>query len=348
VWVPQSLAFVGAWSWRFLLGVAAVAVLGWFALQAFVVVVPVLLAAFLAAGLTPAVDWLRRHRVPSGLAGVLVFVGFIGLVGALAFWLTVRLRGQFDLLGTGVRAGTERIKDWLVTGPLALSRERVEQAEFDLLTTFGGIDAGGSGLTRQLLGRVRLAAEVLGGLALLLFVLFFLLKDGRRMGDWLMERTPPRFRDDASAVVRAVRRVAQQVLVGMTLIGLADALLMGLALVVIGVPLVLPLVVLTFVGGFFPVIGATAAAAAAVLVSLVTGGPGDALLVAAAALAVQQVDGNLLQPLIMGSAVRLHPMVTAVAVSTGLVLGGLLGAFLAVPLVASGTRIAHHYRTQDR
>ncbi|HEX7277163.1 MAG TPA: AI-2E family transporter, partial [Acidimicrobiales bacterium] len=187
----------------------------------------------------------------------------------------------------------------------------------------------------------------LGGIVLMLFTLFFVMKDGARMADWIRERIPSSSRDDVVAIVRHARYVMRQYLIATAATGFIDAVLIGLALWVLGVPLVLPLAVLTFLGGFIPLVGATVAGLVAAVVALVTNGLGTALLVVLATVAVQQIEGNLLQPLILERAVRLHALVTVWAVSAGLVVGGLLGAFISVPLVAIAVGIGSHYRSAN-
>ena len=139
----------------------------------------------------------------------------------------------------------------------------------------------------------------------------------------------------------------KQYLVATAATGFIDAVLIGIALWVLGVPLILPLAVLTFLGGFIPLVGASVAGLIAAVVALVTNGLGTALLVVAVTVAVQQIEGNLLQPLILERAVRLHALVTVWAVSAGLLVGGLLGAFISVPLVAIAVGIGSHYRSAD-
>jgi putative heme transporter len=197
------------------------------------------------------------------------------------------------------------------------------------------------------IGGARLAVQVAGGLVLMLFTLFFLIKDGRRMADWLLDRAPPRYRDDLVAVGRGGRTVLRKYFVAIGLTGLVDALLIAVALWVVGVPLVGPLALLTFLGAFVPIVGAFTAGLVATLVALVTNGFGDALLVLAATVVVQQVEGNILQPFIFGPVVRLHELVTVLAVAAGLAVGGVLGAFLAVPIVALAVNVAHFYRTRE-
>ncbi|MDQ4089933.1 MAG: AI-2E family transporter, partial [Actinomycetota bacterium] len=168
-----------------------------------------------------------------------------------------------------------------------------------------------------------------------------------RMAAWFKERIAPAQRDDAVAIAGRARRIMRLYLVATALTGLIDGVLIAIALLVLGVPLVLPLAVLTFLGGFFPLVGATVAGLIAALVALVDGGFTTALLVVGATILVQQIEGNLLQPLILERAVRLHPLVTVVAVGAGLLVGGLLGAFLSVPLVAIGAQTANYYRMRD-
>ena len=204
------------------------------------------------------------------------------------------------------------------------------------------------GLAEQAAGQARAAGEVLGGLVLLLFTLFFLLKDGTRITDWLRERIPTDHVDDAVAVTRRARQIMRQYLIATAATGLIDGVLIGIALWVLGVPLVIPLAVLTVLGGFIPIVGATVAGLVAAVVALVANGVGSALLVVAATIAVQQIEGNLLQPLILERAVKLHPLVTVWAVAAGLVVGGLLGAFLSVPLLAIAVGFGSHYRNRGR
>jgi predicted PurR-regulated permease PerM len=164
------------------------------------------------------------------------------------------------------------------------------------------------------------------------------------MADWLRDRVPPHDQDDAVALTSRARRIMRQYLIATALTGLIDGVLIAIALWVLGVPLVVPLAVLTFLGGFVPIVGATVAGLVAAVVALVANGLGAALLVVAATVAIQQIEGNLLQPLILERAVRLHPLVTVWAVGAGLLVGGLLGAFLSVPLIAIAVGAGSYYR----
>ncbi|MGH9265620.1 MAG: AI-2E family transporter [Acidimicrobiales bacterium] len=337
--VPVLLAGAAAWSWRLLLVGAAGTMIVYVLIQLYVVVVPVILALFLASALEPLVARLRRHGWPSGLATTVVFLGTLAVVVAIFSWIGSEVADELDDVGDRVSQGVDDVREWLQGEPLNLSPERLDRLEEDLTSGFG---SDGGGLAR----RARDVTEALGGAVLLLFTLFFVMKDGYRMADWFKERIAPAQRDDAVALAGRARRIMRLYLVATALTGLIDGILIGIALLILGVPLVLPLAVLTFLGGFFPIVGATVAGLVAALVALVEGGFTTALLVVGATIIVQQVEGNLLQPLILERAVRLHPLVTVVAVGAGLLVGGLLGAFLSVPLVAIGAQTANYYRTK--
>ena len=340
--VPALLVAAAAWSWRLLLVGAAGTMIVFVLIQLYVVVVPVILALFLAAVLEPLVARLRRHGWPPVLATAVVFFGALAVLVLLFFWIGSAVAEELNDVGDRAQEGVQEIRNWLQGDPLNLSPERLDQLQEDLRNSLGS-GGGGGGLAKG----ARTVSEVFGGTVLLLFTLFFVLKDGFRMADWFKERTPPAQRDDAVELAGRARRIMRLYLVATGLTGLIDGVLIAIALLVLGVPLVLPLAVLTFIGGFFPLIGATVAGLLAALVALVDGGFTTALLVVAATIAVQQIEGNLLQPLILERAVRLHPLVTVVAVGAGLLVGGLLGAFLAVPLVAIAAQTANYYRMNN-
>lgn len=342
--VPFVVALLGAWGWRIVAGTAALAIL-WFALlQLYVVVVPAVLALFVASVLEPLAARLRGRGLPRSLAATIVFVGALAVMVSVVGWIGSSVANQFSDVGQQVDDATVEIQDWLEDGPLNLSTARIEELRDgigDLVST-GGSDGGG--VAAGALKGARTATEVFGGIVLLLFTVFFLIKDGERMGAWFLARIPDAYVEDAEVVTRRARYIMQKYLVATALTGLIDAVMIGIALAILGVPLVLPLAVLTFIGGFFPIVGATLAGLVAALVALVDGGVTTSLIVVAVTIGVQQVEGNVLQPLILERAVKLHALVTVWAVAAGLVIGGLLGAYLAVPLIALGVNIASFYR----
>jgi predicted PurR-regulated permease PerM len=245
--------------------------------------------------------------------------------------VTPQIRDEVQDADISVSAGVDEVADWLVESPLGLERERVQdyrqrfQRELD--------DRSGS-LATGALGGALLVVEVVAGIVLAVVLVFFFVKDGRRMWAWFVTRFPARLRTDIHAIGELGWGALAGYLRGTTLVALVDAIGIGLALVLLDVPLALPLALLTFAAGFFPIVGALVAGFAAAMVALAANGVTTALLVVGATLLVQQVEGNLLQPLIVGRAVRLHPAAIILAVATGGVLWGVAGAFIAVPTAA--------------
>ncbi|MEU1645761.1 AI-2E family transporter [Micromonospora zamorensis] len=281
---------------------------------------------FLTALLDPVLLLLRRLHLPSALAAlctVLLLLGILVGVGALVWNLTA---SQFDQLSQELTQGVERSRDF-VTSTLP-----VTEAQLDRLVDQAR--QGLSGSSPDPVAGARTATEVFGSALLALVLLFFLLKDGRSMWHWLVSRMSGATQPVMAEAGRAGWQTLGAYSRGTMLIAAIDALGIGLALVVLRVPLALPLALITFLGGFVPIIGATVAGAVAVLVALAANGPTTALLTLAAVIAVQQIEGNLLEPLVMKRQVRLHPAVILVAVTAGTLIAGIAGAFVSVPITA--------------
>ncbi len=266
--VPRPLAVAAAWGWRSLVVGAVVYVGLYVLLQLFVVVVPAILAAFLAAALEPVVRWLRRRGWPRALAAGAVLLVGLAAVGLLVWWFSSTLASQFSEIGDQAQDAIRQIERWLNDGPLGLTTSRIDELEQQLMNSFGGTAA----------------------------------------------------------------------------VGIFNGVFIGLGLWLLDVPLALPLAVLTAASAFFPLVGAFVVGGLSALVALATQGLTTALLVIGLTVIVQQIEGNVLQPLIVGNAVSLHPLVVALTVAAGLILGGLVGAFLAVPIVGSVASIGQFYR----
>jgi predicted PurR-regulated permease PerM len=227
---------------------------------------------------------------------------------------------------------------WLIEGPLGLDPQQVSQVRNEIVTAiYQATPSPGAG--------ARMAVYVLAALILVAFLMFFLLKDGDRMWAWLLDRVPARRRAQVDGAGRTAWDTLGNYVRGVVVVALIDAVGIGAALLILGVPLWVSLTLLTFVGAFIPLLGATVSGAVAVLVTLVTNGPTDAVIVLVVVLVVQQVEGNLLQPLVMGRALRLHPAAILVAVTAGGLLYGIPGALLAVPVMAMTYRVLEHLRT---
>ncbi|SCG58538.1 AI-2E family transporter [Micromonospora humi] len=281
---------------------------------------------FLTALLDPVLVRLRRLRVPAALAALLTVLLLLGVLvgaGVLVWNLTA---SQFGELSQQLDEGLQRSREF-VTSTLPVTDQQLDKLVEQIRQ---GVSAGAP----DPVAGARKAAEVAGALLLGLVLLFFLLKDGRSMWHWVLRRlTGPR-REVTAAAGRAGWRTLGAYSRGTMIIAAIDAIGIGLALVVLRVPLALPLALITFLGGFVPIIGATVAGAVAVLVALAANGPTTALLTLAAVIAVQQIEGNLLEPLVMRRQVQLHPAVILVVVTAGTLVAGVAGAFVSVPIAA--------------
>jgi predicted PurR-regulated permease PerM len=317
--------------WRFLVCVAALVVIVYGLWQLRLVLLPVFIAMLAATILGPGAVWLRRRGVHRTIATLVVYVGGLGVL-ALVGWLIVPATVQeFDELGKQVGGGIDEVGDWLATGPFGLSEAEVQDAIDELSTR---VQESAEDIASGVYTGALVAFQVLAGILIAFVVTYFLVRDGDRMWDWAVRLTPERRRETIHAAGEEGWRVLSAYVRGITAIAAIDAIAIGLALWLIGVPLVMPLALLTFVLAFIPFVGALTAGVAAALVALVSGGWFDALLVIVAITAIQQLEGDLLYPVIVGKTVELHPVAVLVCVGAGAILGGLIGAFLAVPVAA--------------
>ncbi len=316
---------------RLLVIAAAVALLIYLITLLRVVVIPVAIALLLSALLAPAVHFLHTHRVPRGPATALVLVGGIAVLGGLLSFVVTTFINGFPDLKTQLTASLSSIEP-LVTGPpLNLPSSWFQDLPGQLGTA---ISDNRDALTSGALSTAATVGEVAAGVALALFSLIFFLYDGPRIWQFLI-RAAPRVRRDR---VDVAGRRAFASLVGYVratvLVAIVDAAGIGLGLLIVGVPLVVPLAALVFLGAFVPTVGAVLTGIVAVLIALVANGPVAALIVFGVVIAVQQLEGHVLQPLLLGRAVRLHGLAVVLAVAAGLVIAGIVGALLAVPLLA--------------
>lgn len=343
--VPRALHLAAAWAWRGLVVAAAAYAAVRAAAELRLVVLPTLLALFLLTVLWPAAALLRRHRVPAAPAALLVIGGFLAAVAALVAVIGPTVAGQADDLGRDLGAGFDQLGRWLAREPFggaAPDLDRSLDAALDYARENATIISGG------LLTGVALAVELVAGLLLALVATFFLLKDGESMRDWAIGTLAPGRRDAASELGQKLWIALGGYVRGLVVVALFDAVVIGLALVAIGVPLVLPLAVLTFFGAFVPIVGAFAAGLAAALVALVAGGIGDAVLVVVAITVIQQVESQLLYPVVIGRSLRLHPLPILLAVTAGGVLYGIVGAALGAPALAAAATVASFARERHR
>jgi predicted PurR-regulated permease PerM len=320
-----------AWSWRLLVIAAALAVLLWVLWQLEVIVVSVALAVMLTALLVPAVDWLDRRGVRRSGAVALVLFSAFGVFGGILTFVVSQFVSGVPGLVEQVTRSIDNATQWLIEGPAHLSREQIDRAGD---TAVKALRDNQEKLTSGALSTAATLTEIVTGALLMLFTLIFLLYGGRNIYAFLTKIVPAHTRER----VRDAGRAGFGSLIGYVratfLVALVDAVGIGAGLAIMGVPLALPLASLVFLGAFVPLVGAVLSGFVAVVVALLAKGFIYALITFGLIIAVQQLEAHVLQPLVMGRAVSIHPLAIVLAIATGGVLAGIVGALLAVPLLA--------------
>lgn len=326
-----AMARAAQFSIQLLLVAAAIALLGFVVVQLRLVVVPVLTALFVATVLLPPVEWLRRRGWRPALATLTVMVLAAALVGGATALIAPSVADELGDLGTSVREGFEEVGTSLAEGPLGITETDINEAiDSSVETLRNNTGAIGQGIATAAIT----IGELLAGLLLMIVVLFFFLKDGDRIWSFLVDLLPLHRRADANEIGVRAWATLSGYLKGLATVALIDAVLIGAGLAILGVPLVLPLAVLTFVAAFFPLVGAVTAGLVAALVALVSNGVVAALIVVALIIAVQQIEGDVIYPYVVGRAIRLHPVAILLVLTAGAVVAGIAGALFAVPIAA--------------
>lgn len=336
--VPLGLRRASAFAWRVLLLIAAAVLLVWVLIQTQAVVLPVIAALLLTAFVEPATRRLRARRLPDWAVGLIALLAVVALFAGVGLLIVPEVVGQISQVNLNLSQGIRKIQDFVLQ-TFPVSQSQVEQG---ISKAFNTLQSSIGNVATQVLGAAGAVVGLLLQIFVTLFLFFFFVKDGPRFYRWLRAAAPPSRRRNVEELLPQVWSTLQAYLSGVVIVGLIDAVFIAIALIVVGVPLVLPLAVLTFFGAFFPLVGAIVAGAVAALVALVTGGVTDALIIVGATVVVQQVEGNVLQPLIMGRQVELHPAVTLLAVTGGGAVAGIVGAFLAVPVAAVTRRVLRY------
>ncbi len=320
-----------AWAWRILVILSAVAALLLLMWQLRVIVVPVALAVILTALLLPAVDRLDQRGMPRGGAVALVLLGGLGLFGGILTFVVSQFISGLPGLVAEVTRSIDNATNWLIDGPAHLSREQIDKAGD---TAAAALRDNQEKLTSGALSTAATLTEIVTGALLTLFTLIFLLSGGRGIYAYLTKIVPASSRDR----VRDAGRAGFGSLIGYVratfLVALVDAVGIGAGLAILGVPLALPLASLVFLGAFVPLIGAVLTGFVAVVVALLAKGFIYALITLGLIFAVQQLESHVLQPLLMGRAVSIHPLAIVLAIAAGAVSAGIIGALLSVPLLA--------------
>jgi len=340
--VSWGFQVTAAWALRFLIVVAALFVLLNLLNAVSLVTITVIVAVMICALLQPAVGLLVRHRVPRPLAAILVFVlGTTTFVGA-SWFVIQQVSANSSALGSQLLDAVGKIRTWLVTGPPRMSEHQVNQLIDDLTRT---ISENRASLAQGVFATANSALVIVSGTVFCLFATLFLMADDGGIWRWIVRLFP----DESRATVAHAGNVAWRTLIAYmrstVLLALINALTMVVVMLIAGMPLVVPLGVLLFLGSMIPLIGMLVAGVVVLLVALVTKSLVLALVMAIALFLTVQLEGNLLNPFILGKAVQIHPLGILMAVTAGTIVGGIFGAFIAVPLVAVLNNVANDIHT---
>jgi putative heme transporter len=340
--VHPLLDKLAAYAWRLIvIGIALLALL-WLVQRIRVVVFAIVIALFLARAVSPLAQRLTARRWRPGLAAVASMLALFVVVGGVLAVVAPAFADELGSIGTTVSRGIDDIEDWLVEdSPWDIRRSDVEQVR-DRVGEQVAQFVGGSNdaITR----RAIVVAEVITGAVLAIVLTFFMLRDGRKFVVAMVRLAPRRNQPSLHRAMQASWDTLAGYLRGATLLGVVEAAVIGLALFLAGGSLVIPVMIITFMSAYVPVVGAITSGVIAVLVALVSGGATAAVIVGAVAFLVQQLDNELLAPLIYGRALDLHPVVILVSVVAGAALFGITGALIAVPLVAVSVNSVREFR----
>ncbi|WP_426998602.1 AI-2E family transporter [Pseudarthrobacter sp. N5] len=329
--IPYGVRIAASWSWRLGLILLVGAGLVWLMSRVSFLIIPVMVAALLAGLLSPVVKLLTNARLPLGAAVAITVLGFLGVIAGSLALVGRQLASGFGELWTQALTGVQQVQDWLADGPLHLTADQIDKY---LQDATAALQDNSSSILSGALSFGSTAGHFAAGLVLALFILVFFLLEGTRIWGFLVGLLPKKAR---AATYGAGRRgwtsMVSYVRIQM-FVAFVDAVGIGAGAAIIGVPLALPLGVLVFIGSFIPVVGALVTGAVAVLLALVANGPVNALIMLAIVLAVQQLESHILQPLVMGKAVALHPVAVILSVAAGSYLAGIPGALFSVPILA--------------
>ena len=329
--IPYGVRIAAAWAWRIGLLLAVAGALVWLLGKVSFLIIPVMVAALLAGLLYPVAAWLRKVGLPNGAAVAITVLGFIGLIAGSLALVGRQLVSGFGALWQESLTGIQTIQTWLAEGPLHLTAAQIDRYIADATAA---LQNNSSSILSGALSFGSTAGHFAAGLILALFILIFFLLEGERIWGFLVRLLPRQARAAADGAGRRGWTSMVSYTRIQMFVAFVDAVGIGIGAAIIGVPLALPLSVLVFIGSFIPVVGALVTGAIAVLLALVANGPVNALIMLGIVLLVQQLESHILQPLVMGKAVALHPVAVILSVAAGSYLAGIPGALFAVPLLA--------------
>jgi predicted PurR-regulated permease PerM len=342
--VPSWLATGGAWSWRLLLLALAIYLIARVLGVLYIVVVPCVAALLLTAVLQPLTSRLRRAGLPALAATWVTLLIAAVVLGGLILLVANRVSADYPTVLAEAKHTTAQVQSWLAGPPFHVKNSNVQKF---LNNIPGYLSKHRSLVEGTVVTGGKIATEFFGGLVLMLFVMFFLIKDGERIWNWLLGamRTETARRMDRAG--HAAWLVLVYYMRGTVAVAAIHAVVIGLALWIMGVPLAVPLAVLVFVAAFVPLVGLLVAGALAILVTLATKGWVDAVILLGILVIEDQLEAHLLQPQVVGKMIRLHPLAVILSLAAGGVLAGIPGAVVAVPIVAVITRALPELRRSE-
>ncbi|MFD6390468.1 AI-2E family transporter [Nocardia sp. NPDC060259] len=329
--IGSGILWVAKWSLCIVAIAAGAWVLGSITARLWVVLLPVALAIVVATILWPPTRWLTQHKVAPALAATISLVGFLAILSGVIALIVPSVADQAPELADKATAGVNQVRDWIQGPPLRIRDEQLDSAVEAIV---GRLQSSGAQIASGVFTGVSTATSVLITIFLVVVLVFFFLKDGVRLLPWMHTVFGSRSGRHVEAVLERVWTTLGGFIRTQAIVSLVDAVCIGAALFILDVPLALVLTVITFIGGFIPMVGAFVAGALAVLVALVGNGFTTALIVLGVVIAVQQLEGNVLQPVLQSRSMELHAVIVLLAVTAGGSLYGITGAFLAVPVVA--------------
>lgn len=343
--VPWGVRVAAEAGWRLLVLAGTVWVLMRIISAVQLVVLAFVAALLITALLQPTVAWLRRRGVPRGPATALTAIlGFV-VMGLIGWFVTWQVMENIDNLSDQVQDGIDELRNWLLNSPFHVTDKQINEIAKNLREAVG---ANTDQITSAGLEGVTVVVEALTGILLAAFSTLFLLYDGKRIWQWTLKLVPAAARPGvAGAGPRAWRTLTAYVR-GTVIVALIDAIFIGLGIYFLDVPMAVPLAVFIFLFAFIPLVGAVVSGALAVVVALVTQGVFAAVMTLVVVLAVQQIEGHILQPFILGRAVRVHPLAVVLSVAAGGMVAGIGGAVVAVPLVAVTNTVVGYLRAYSR
>ncbi|MCH6468761.1 AI-2E family transporter [Sinomonas terrae] len=321
---------------------ALVVVVLWAITRVPLVLIPVTLALILASAISPLVHLLARRHWPQALAVAASFLAILVVFGGVVTGVVYLIRAQARELAVRFTNGIQQLHDLLNNGPVKVSDAQLNSARDSIQRFFtnGSIGA-------EALSGAKAVGEIFAGVVLMVVILFFFLKDGPKIRGFFVGFMPSAHQATAHRALERSARVLGGYVRGTALVALTDAVIVGVALLILHVPLAVPLAVFVFIGGFIPIVGATVAGFLAVVVALVSNGPVAAVVVLAVIIAVNQLEHHVLQPAFMGRVLSIHGLAIVLSLAAGTMLAGIVGALLAVPVTAVGWTIIKTWRGRD-